>query len=714
MFSSRYAITFILLTAVFMMVAVPQETNSSELAISWKDNSSNEDGFDIERGSSTNGPYESVATLGPNSTSYVDSSVASNVNYCYRVTAFNSFGSSSSAAVCATSSSDANNETPTGSVFISDNFEQYGTGKDPSNWRDTKKDNSFDEDPNLFKTTNVGNTTTLGTDSGDTNIHSHFTGPEALSWTNYVYTGRMYISHQGGGIGVTFFSRFPEKRDVYYRLRRYAQKPKFHIASHGTTVKGDIDSDVSPVPGSWYKFHIEVMDTGAQTTIHAKVWKEGEQEPEDFQINAFDDSQTRIKSGTIGVWSMGQGSKNFDDLTVLDPDSKDSGPAINNPPVAQFNMNPDGSAVAGQSILFDARNSFDPDNDNITYKWDFGDGTLGEGDTLYHSYSDPGLYEVNLTVSDMDLSDSTSSEVKVDLPSNSVPVAVITTNPSTSVLLGETLFFDASQSFDPDGDPLTYTWDFGDGSPTASGVETSHKFSVPGMYEVMLIIDDGQLSASKIEIIEVDEHPDTMLLSETFEEYGSNKDPLDWRDTKRNNSMAEDQNLFKTIQWADIMAFGTSSKDTNIHSHFIGDQALSWNNYTYTGRMYIDQATGGIGVTFLSRFPDNKNVYYRIRRYANVRRFHLAPHGTTVEGDLYSDVIPKTMTWYLFRIEVEDTGTQTNIRAKIWEVGSDEPEEFQIDAYDRSRSRITTGTVGVWTMGEGLKLFDNLQVKPRL
>ena len=35
--------------------------------------------------------------------------------------------------------------------------------------------------------------------------------------------------------------------DAYYRLRRYSTS-SFHISPHGTSVAGDIETDVTPVP----------------------------------------------------------------------------------------------------------------------------------------------------------------------------------------------------------------------------------------------------------------------------------------------------------------------------------------------------------------------------------------------------------------------------------------------------------------------------------
>jgi hypothetical protein len=50
--------------------------------------------------------------------------------------------------------------------------------------------------------------------------------------------------------------------------------------------------------------------------------------------------------------------------------------------------------------------------------------------------------------------------------------------------------FDASRSFDPENDPLTYEWDFGDDSPITTGVSVTHEYLQIGEYAVRLIVTD--------------------------------------------------------------------------------------------------------------------------------------------------------------------------------------------------------------------------------
>ena len=51
--------------------------------------------------------------------------------------------------------------------------------------------------------------------------------------------------------------------------------------------------------------------------------------------------------------------------------------------------------------------------------------------------------------------------------------------------------FDGSRSFDPDGDPLIYDWDFGDGSAHGFGATPVHVYADNGTYSVTLTVDDG-------------------------------------------------------------------------------------------------------------------------------------------------------------------------------------------------------------------------------
>jgi hypothetical protein len=73
--------------------------------------------------------------------------------------------------------------------------------------------------------------------------------------------------------------------------------------------------------------------------------------------------------------------------------------SANQPPVADFSYQPE-EPLVGQPVIFDASRSYDPDGDIVSYVWDFGDETAGNGMTIDHVYAWPGSFTVTLTVTD--------------------------------------------------------------------------------------------------------------------------------------------------------------------------------------------------------------------------------------------------------------------------------------------------------------------------
>ena len=73
------------------------------VALSWTDNSTNEDGFTIERSGSATGTFAAIGSTVSNVTTFSDPALSPNTQYCYRVYAFNKIGNSAySNVACAT------------------------------------------------------------------------------------------------------------------------------------------------------------------------------------------------------------------------------------------------------------------------------------------------------------------------------------------------------------------------------------------------------------------------------------------------------------------------------------------------------------------------------------------------------------------------------------------------------------------------------------
>jgi hypothetical protein len=69
-------------------------TSSSIIHVTWSDNSSNEDGFQVQRSNSASSGFAQVGTTGAGTTSYDDGGLAAAATYYYRVRATNGAGSS--------------------------------------------------------------------------------------------------------------------------------------------------------------------------------------------------------------------------------------------------------------------------------------------------------------------------------------------------------------------------------------------------------------------------------------------------------------------------------------------------------------------------------------------------------------------------------------------------------------------------------------------
>ena len=92
--------------------------------------------------------------------------------------------------------------------------------------------------------------------------------------------------------------------------------------------------------------------------------------------------------------------------------SAQSDTRANTAPTARFAIKP-GTAVVGQEVAFDASESSDdrqapPD---LTYAWDFGDGSTGTGRNTTHTYTKAGRYTVTLSVKDADGAEAKATRV---------------------------------------------------------------------------------------------------------------------------------------------------------------------------------------------------------------------------------------------------------------------------------------------------------------
>ena len=158
---------------------------------------------------------------------------------------------------------------------------------------------------------------------------------------------------------------------------------------------------------------------------------------------------------------------------------------VNSTPKADISA--DEIACVSESVKFDGASSSDPDGDKLGYTWDFGDGTTGSGAAAKHKYEEGGLYKATLFVDDGKGSECSGSTKTHYVNVNTPPVAEA--GPDLLICVTDEVEFDASKSYDPDDDSLTFSWDFGDGT-TAQGPKVKHGYKDIGIYKVTLSVKD--------------------------------------------------------------------------------------------------------------------------------------------------------------------------------------------------------------------------------
>ncbi len=157
------------------------------------------------------------------------------------------------------------------------------------------------------------------------------------------------------------------------------------------------------------------------------------------------------------------------------------GTVTNAPPVAAFSYQ-----CTDLSCDF-TNESTDSDGLIVSHDWSFGDETGSSEVSPSHTFGQGGDYTVTLTVTDDKGDSRTASEVVTvsdGPPPNDPPDASFT---SSCVDL-DCAFTNTSS--DPNGDPLSYTWDFGDGN-ASSETSPSHPYTAAGTYTVTLTASDG-------------------------------------------------------------------------------------------------------------------------------------------------------------------------------------------------------------------------------
>ena len=151
----------------------------------------------------------------------------------------------------------------------------------------------------------------------------------------------------------------------------------------------------------------------------------------------------------------------------------------NIPPVADVSAGEPYIGFKDENIEFNGSFSYDIDGYIVDFIWRFSDGSIKNGEVVFHSFKINGDYEVELSVTDNDGAiNSTITYISVVQPNNP-PTAPVVIGPSFGIT--DSLYDFSVVSFDSDNDNLIYYVDWGDGwkseSPSVSnGTEVIFKY----------------------------------------------------------------------------------------------------------------------------------------------------------------------------------------------------------------------------------------------
>jgi PKD repeat protein len=122
----------------------------------------------------------------------------------------------------------------------------------------------------------------------------------------------------------------------------------------------------------------------------------------------------------------------------------------------------------------------------VAYSWDFGDGGTSTDAFPHHVYSGYGFYNVCLTVTTANCTNTYCNIILIDTvnnPNGSPCSAQFVFTQTAPYQINAVVLFP--------GNGYNYSWDFGDGSPLVNQLLTSHAYANPGTYTVCLTMSSA-------------------------------------------------------------------------------------------------------------------------------------------------------------------------------------------------------------------------------
>jgi PKD repeat protein len=198
----------------------------------------------------------------------------------------------------------------------------------------------------------------------------------------------------------------------------------------------------------------------------------------------------------------------------------------------------------------------------------------------------------------------------------------------TSGIIPLSVYFDGSGSYDPDGEIVSYDWDFGDGA-TGSGDTVSHTFTAAGEYTVTLTVTDDQ-GAAVSETVEISADSGSETDADVGSELEIEAEDMSIKTT--GGAVADGWNIWSNGYIADTVDFSTQGTYTfeveargtyagagwpimevRIDQNEVGTVTVNTSDWAvYTIQAYVSSGTHEVAVAFTNdyyRSGQDRNLY---------------------------------------------------------------------------------------------------------